>query len=241
MTSFNLLHYPALASQRRKVHRRWTSLAGLLVGAGVAVGLVQMAQKSTEHLQNERVALQKQWVAQDTHWQSIKKQQDAQKTWQLQSVHLKKLHDQHLTWLALHQSLQQVASPDSVQLVRLQLETGKLELQGHAANLANVELARMRLTQKLSQFSPKLPPRLPPKSAINKGVPDHALQPFWVLSSLLTIPTNGAAVSAQPPQQIVTHVTKLTFVWQSSWPVWSEDAAPAMAVRSAVSNDQGAP
>ena len=54
---FNLLQYPALASRRRRIHRRWTSCAGLLAGGLVAIGVMLQLQEKQQLLAQERALL----------------------------------------------------------------------------------------------------------------------------------------------------------------------------------------
>lgn len=241
MTPFNLLHYPALASQRRRFHRRWTSLAGLVVGAAVAGWSVQAAQESAGQLQLERIRLQKQWAAQNMQWQGLQKQQDLQKTWQLQSAHLEKLKHQHMTWLALHQTLQQEAGSDSVQFELLQLEGGKLALHGQAPNLMLMESTRTRFSQSFSQLPATNPLQLSLKATHNNGLTGHITQPFWALSSLVATPATGAAEALPPAGQPAALKTRLAFVWQSSWPIEAVGSTPSNAARSAGGISRGAP
>ena len=95
MRPFNLLQYPALASQRRKFHSRWTSMSGLFVGSLVALWLMgpvqekrlQLAQEESllhsrlKQVQNQlaadqaRQAQQNGWLQQATHVQALSAQQ----------------------------------------------------------------------------------------------------------------------------------------------------------------------
>lgn len=147
MASFNLLQYPALASQRRRHHRWWTSLTGLAVGLAVAGWAAQWVQAQADRTQDDHIRLQAQLTDQTMQLQRLHKQLAVRKTWQLQSAHLAKLAQEHLTWLALYQSLQQEASPSSVQFVRLQMQARQLELQGQASDVKRMEDARKRLSQ----------------------------------------------------------------------------------------------
>lgn len=221
MVSFNLLHYPALASQRRRRHRWWTSLTGLAVGLAVAGWAAQELQALADQMQEDRTRLQAQLTDQTMQLQRLQKQQAVQKKWQLQSAHLAQLRQQHLTWLALYQSLQQAASPSSVQFLRLQLQAHQLELQGQARDVKRMEDARKRLSRSMS-----FPPGGNDKVHA-EGQAGQTLQPVWVLSSLDTLFATGAASVTPATDPLEPHKAELSFVWQSVWPLEVVSSASA--------------
>jgi Tfp pilus assembly protein PilN len=144
MTAFNLLQYPALASQRRRFHSRWTSLSGLLVGSLVALwGMTQVQEKRLQRVQEgallqSRVKLAQKQLATDTARLS------QQNTWLQQASRVQALSQQQRRWEALHQTLLEEAGPNSVQLLRLQLDGQTLELHGQAKDVPRMAQARAR-------------------------------------------------------------------------------------------------
>ena len=78
MRAFNLLSYPALASQRRKRHRLWTSLAGLVVGSVLAGWAAQRVQETADQSEQALRRLQAQLTAQQALWGEVQKNQLAQ-------------------------------------------------------------------------------------------------------------------------------------------------------------------
>lgn len=184
MKSFNLLQYPALASQRRRFHSRWTSLSGLLVGSLTAFGLMSVVQE--KHLQRvqEGVALQshlKQMQQQQTQDKVLQAQQN---TWLQQHARVQALSAQQSRWEALHQALLFEAGPDSVQLLRLQLDAQTLELHGQAKDVQLMAQARARLSKPLSE---------PPMATT------------WTLVSLVNV-AGAEGVSPQAPLEFVWQV-----------------------------------
>jgi Tfp pilus assembly protein PilN len=151
MKPFNLLQYPALASQRRRFHSRWTSLSGLLVGSLVAFWLMSEVQE--KHLQRvqEGAALQARLKQAQNQQTQDKVWQAQQNTWLQQAARVQALSAQQSRWEALHRALLHEAGPDSVQLLRLQLDAQTLELHGQAKDVQRMAQARARLSKPLSE------------------------------------------------------------------------------------------
>lgn len=168
MMSFNLLHYPVWASQRRKRHRWWTFLIGLLVGGALATALVMVVQKALQQEQRERVGLQSLVKVETTRLQADKARLALQEARQLEAARVQQLSAQQEAWKALHQALVQEMGPDSVQLMRLQLDGQTLELQGVALDVQRVAQVQTRLSRYLSERS---------------------LDSVWTLVSLVNVPS----------------------------------------------------
>lgn len=150
MTSFNLLQYPALASRRRKFHSRWTSLSGLLVGSLVALGLMTQVQEKRLKWVQEGALLQSRVKLAQYRLATDKARLSQQNTWRQQASHVQALSAQQRRWEALHQALLEEAGPNSVQLVRLQLDGQTLELHGQAKDVQRMAQARARWSATLS-------------------------------------------------------------------------------------------
>lgn len=181
MTSFNLLQYPALASQRRRRHRRWTSLTGWAIGTVAGVGLMALLKAQHEQLLRERDGLQSTWNQAQEKRLADKARQVMHQNWQQQTERVQQLSAQQRSWERLHQTLLQVAGPESVQLVRLQLEGQNLELHGRAQDMQRMVQARLRLP------------------TLEAGAdPDKA----WTLVSLVHAPEAGRT-PLQPPLEFV--------------------------------------
>jgi hypothetical protein len=151
MMPFNLLQYPALASQRRRFHSRWTSLSGLLVGSLMAFGLISQVQEKRLQWEQESALLQSSLRQVQNQLAADKARQAQQNTWLQQDARVKALSAQQRRWEALHQALLQEAGPDSVQLLRLQLDAQTLELHGQAKDVQRMAQARVRLSKPLSE------------------------------------------------------------------------------------------
>lgn len=147
---FNLLQYPALASQRRIFHSRWTSLSGLVVGSLVALVLMAQVQEKQRHLVQERALLESRLKRVQNQLAADQALQAQQNTWQQQAAHIQSLSAQHRRWEALHLALLQETGPETVQLGRLQLDAHSLELQGQARDVQRMAQARLRLSQALA-------------------------------------------------------------------------------------------
>jgi Tfp pilus assembly protein PilN len=151
MMAFNLLQYPALASQRRRFHSRWTSLSGLLVGSLVALWLMAQVQAKLQQQVQQAALLQSRLTQVQSRLVGEKVRQAQQNTWLQQDARVQALSAQQSRWEALHQALLQDAGPDSVQLLRLQLDAQTLELHGQAKDVQRMAQARARLSKPLSE------------------------------------------------------------------------------------------
>jgi Tfp pilus assembly protein PilN len=154
MKPFNLLQYPALASQRRRFHSRWTLLSGLLAGSLGAVWLISEVQEKRLQRVQETASLQSHLKQLQNQLAADKMRQAQQNTWLHQDARIKALTAQQRSWDALHEALLQESGPDTVQLLRLELDAQTLELAGQAKDVRRMALARARLSKPLSD-----PPR----------------------------------------------------------------------------------
>ena len=174
---FNLLQYPALASRRRRTHRRWTSCAGLLAGSLVAIGLMLQLQEKQLLLAQERALLASRLKLAQNQQASDKARQAQHNTWQQQDAHIQLLMTQQRRWEALYQALLRETGPDTVQLQRLQFDAQTLELHGLAKDMQRMAQARTRLSS--------------PRAAPEQG-------PTWTLVSLGHLPVNERGAAPAP-------------------------------------------
>lgn len=177
MMAFNLLQYPALAGQRRRFHSRWTSLSGLLVGSLVAHWLMALVQEKRQQQVQEAALLQSRLTQVQSRLVADKARQAQQNAWQQQAAHVQALSAQQRSWEALHQTLLENAGPDSVQLLRLQLDAQTLELHGQAKDVQQMAQARVRWSMPLA-------------------APAHATT--WALVSLVDAPGAQGVTSPAP-------------------------------------------
>ena len=174
---FNLLQYPALASRRRRIHRRWTSCAGLLAGGLVAIGVMLQLQEKQQILAQERALLAARLKLAENQLASDKVRQAQHNTWRQQDAHIQSLHVQQRRWDALYQALLRETGPDTVQLQRLQFDAQTLELHGLAQDMQRMAQARARLSS--------------PRAAPEQG-------PAWTLVSLVHVPVTERGAAPAP-------------------------------------------
>jgi Tfp pilus assembly protein PilN len=126
-------------------------LSGLLVGSLVAFWL--MSEVLEKHLQRvqEGAALQSRLKQAQNQQTQDKVWQAQQNTWLQQAARVQALSAQQSRWEALHRALLHEAGPDSVQLLRLQLDAHTLELHGQAKDVQRMAQARARLSKPLSE------------------------------------------------------------------------------------------
>lgn len=174
---FNLLQYPALASRRRRIHRRWTSCAGLLAGGLVAIGVMLQLQEKQQLLAQERALLASRLKLAENQQASDKARQAQQSIWRQQDAHIQSLNAQQGRWDALYQALLRETGPDTVQLQRLQFDAQTLELHGLAQDMQRMAQARARLSS----------PRVAPEQG-----------PTWTLVSLVHVPVTERGAAPAP-------------------------------------------
>ena len=174
---FNLLQYPALASRRRRIHRRWTSCAGLLAGGLVAIGVMLQLQEKQQLLAQERALLASRLKLAENQQASDKARQAQQSTWRQQDAHIQSLNAQQGRWDALYQALLRETGPDTVQLQRLQFDAQTLEVHGLAQDMQRMAQARARLSS--------------PRAAPEQG-------PTWTLVSLVHVPATERVAAPAP-------------------------------------------
>ena len=174
---FNLLQYPALASRRRSIHRRWTSCAGLLAGSLVAIVVMLQLQEKQLLLAQERALLASRLKLAQNQQASDKARQAQHNTWQQQDAHIQLLMTQQRRWEALYQALLRETGPDTVQLQRLQFDAQTLELHGLAKDMQRMAQARTRLST--------------PRAAPEQG-------PTWTLVSLGHLPVTERGTAPAP-------------------------------------------
>lgn len=148
MADFNLLHYPTLERQQR-LRRQW-QMAGMGAGLGAAlVGAVLTVWAwQIDSLRDQTSALQSQL---ETHkrlakerQQRLAKNQEVQKV----SAQLVQLQAHQQAWSLLHTGLMEVAPGDGLRLQRLQVEAGRIDLQGHAPQAQTIAHVAQRLSER---------------------------------------------------------------------------------------------
>lgn len=148
MADFNLLHYPTLERQQR-LRRQW-QMAGMGAGLGAAlVGAVLTVWAWQIHsLRDQTSALQSQL---ETHkrlakerQQRLAKNQEVQKV----SAQLVQLQAHQQAWSLLQSGLMQVPPGDGLRLQRLQVEAGRIDLQGHAPQAQTIAHVAQRLSER---------------------------------------------------------------------------------------------
>lgn len=241
MRAWNLLHHPALAQRRRLRHRLKTGAAGLLLGVALSWVGAQVLARELARMQTEQSDLQRRWAEVQERTQAWRAQERLQQTWERQLQPLREVQMAQKTWAAWHHALQQEAVHGSWQLLRLQQEPGRLELQGLSANVHTLGQARDRLVAQWPQ---------------NFAASDVAT----VDASVAAIGTGSAAVATVPDLKL--HSVTLAradplpsgqaeggdgpveFVLQAPWPLATSPAsspAAGQAASPAVSIDATRP
>lgn len=146
---FNLLNYPIQARQRR-LRWRWGSalvcgLIGLATGAGVLHGI----RLDMRALALEQSQLQTQLVQRQAQARAHKARQEAQVLAQRQQIFLTQVQQHQQAWLRLQQAVLQEAGRKGWALERLQVDGGRLELQGRVRDAQSLAAAQTRLSEKL--------------------------------------------------------------------------------------------
>ncbi len=125
-------------------------MAGLAVGSLTALLWMAEVQGKRLLLEQEGATLQSRLKQVQNRLEAEKVRQAEQKTWQQQAAHVHALKVELKAWDALHQALLQETGPDSVQLLRLQLDSQTLELHGQAIDVQRMAVAHARLSVPLA-------------------------------------------------------------------------------------------
>lgn len=148
MADFNLLHYPTLDRQQR--WRRQWRMAGVGAGMGAALAgsvltvwawQLDSLRDQTRELQGQLAEHKR--LAQERQ-QRLAKNQEIQKV----SAQLEQLQAHQQAWSLLHSGLVEVASGDGLRLQRLQIEAGRIDLQGHAPQANAIGHVAQRLSER---------------------------------------------------------------------------------------------
>lgn len=151
MRALNALHYPNLDRRQKRLHQVWTACAGGCVGAALAWGWQNGLESQTLQLQQAHSRLQAEWDARQQRAQDTARRQNQERMQQSQAVHLQHIAEHQQAWVALHEGLLQEAGSHGLQLTRLQVETGKIELQGSLTRLAAMAEVRQSVSAHLPQ------------------------------------------------------------------------------------------
>lgn len=147
MSGFNLLHFPTLDRQA-SLRRRWRSgWMGAALGAVLAGIGVQWQSWQTDQLHQALQDLQSQLAERkrQTEWRQLQTQQNQIQIQQL--AQLGQLQSQQQAWTLLQSSVLEQAKSLGLVLQRLQVESGRIEIQGHAPTAQ----AMARAVQQLSE------------------------------------------------------------------------------------------
>ncbi|MEY4733619.1 MAG: hypothetical protein RLZZ464_1685 [Pseudomonadota bacterium] len=148
MADFNLLRYPTLDRQQR-LRRQWR-MAGMGAGLGAAlVGSVLMVWAwQIDSLRDQTRDFQSQLEAHKRlakeRQQRLAKNQEVQKV----AAQLVQLQAHQQAWSLLHTGLMEVTLGDGLRLQRLQVESGRIDLQGHAPQAQTIAHVAQRLSER---------------------------------------------------------------------------------------------
>jgi len=204
--SWNLLNYPALHQQRRRRHRIITSLAGLAMGTLMAAISLWAIEKSVQGLRVQQTELQAQWLSVSQQQKLAQQSVAEQDRNRQQTQHLWQIAQQHHVWTGLNEALQSEAQNATWRLTRLQLEPGKMELNGWSRDFDALKSSKHRLMAQLEAHWPKsVTPAVEP-NATPSSAPTE-----WVRQTSVNIPPGQVLDGTIHPQGV-------EFVWVSPWP-----------------------
>ncbi|MCO4089536.1 MAG: hypothetical protein HEQ17_11560 [Limnohabitans sp.] len=203
--SWNLLNYPSLHLQRRRRHRVLTTLLGLAVGGLLAEGTRHWLDKGLQGLHAQKAQLQQEWLEHSERVKHRRQHKVAIEKNRQQAQHLRQIAQQHQAWTALNEAFNSEMQGSNWRLLRLQLEPGRLELQGWSRDFESLGAARQKLMDHLQSHVPE------PKPA--QEMPHDGVRQTRV--------SNRSGAAAGPVEG-----AGLEFVWVTAWPVFQPAAAP---------------
>jgi hypothetical protein len=151
MRALNALRYPSQVRRQKLFHHVWTACAGWCVGMGMAWGWQQWQEVQTAQLQQTHKRLQSDWDTRKSQAQDAAWRQNQGRMEQAQALQLQQIAEHQQAWVALHDRLLNEEASHGLQLARLQVETGKIELQGSLNRLAEMAQVRQSVSAHLPQ------------------------------------------------------------------------------------------
>ena len=195
---WNLLNYPALRQRRRRRHQVITSLAGWVIGSLMAWATVHGLEGSLKRWRMQHAQFQAQWIERSQQLRQEQQRVMALERNRQEAQYLSLITRQHQAWTALNEVLRSEAAGTSWRLSRLQLESGKLELNGWSRDFDSLGDTRQKLMGNLQGHLPQ---------------PDVAGYPPLELVRQTSVTTRGGHDNERVEEAI-----GVEFVWVSSWP-----------------------
>jgi Tfp pilus assembly protein PilN len=148
MVGLNLLRFPTLERQQQS-RRRWLFIgAGLVLGGVLAAGGLSVLAGQTEQLKLQTQKVQNQLTESKRAAQTRQQQQMHLQLVGQQLRQLTHLKSQQEAWVEMQSSLLDVIPGQGVRLQRLQVEAGRIDLQGHAAHVPAMSLVAQMLAER---------------------------------------------------------------------------------------------
>jgi Tfp pilus assembly protein PilN len=148
MVDLNLLRFPTLERQQQS-RRRWLFIgAGLVLGGVLAAGGLSVLAGQTEQLKLQTQKVQNQLAESKRAAQTRQQQQMHLQLVGQQLRQLTHLKSQQEAWVEMQSSLLDVIPGQGVRLQRLQVEAGRIDLQGHAAHVPAMSLVAQMLAER---------------------------------------------------------------------------------------------
>jgi Tfp pilus assembly protein PilN len=148
MVGLNLLRFPTLERQQQS-RRRWLFIgAGLVLGGVLAAGGLSVLAGQTEQLKLQTQKVQNQLAESKRAAQTRQQQQMHLQLVGQQLRQLTHLKSQQEAWVEMQSSLLDVIPGQGVRLQRLQVEAGRIDLQGHAAHVPAMSLVAQMLAER---------------------------------------------------------------------------------------------
>ncbi|WP_108412853.1 hypothetical protein [Limnohabitans sp. Jir72] len=170
MADFNLLHFPTLDRQetwRRQWHSGWMGVAFgfVLAGCWVQWQIIE-TDKLQQALHELQTRLNERQRQAQLHQQAAKRNQALQQQW----TQLTQLQSRQHVWTLFQSSLLEDAQRLGLSLQRLQVEAGRIDIQGQAPTAQAMSHALQHLSERWGQ-----PLRLVSMEMMSVG--DAALSP----------------------------------------------------------------
>jgi Tfp pilus assembly protein PilN len=185
----NLLHYPTLDRQQRLQRLGRAAVLGVAAGAVVTGAALWVMAWQTDSVNAQKKGLQTQLDQRQR--QGLARQQRLAQNQQVQQVltQLKLLQTHQLAWTQLQNGLLDVLPPQGHRLQRLQVETGRIDVQGLAPDAPSIGRASQPLSERWGV--PVLLQSLEADASVAQGV-TFAWQAHWPALVDGALPTGRA-------------------------------------------------
>jgi len=151
MTDLNLLQFPTLQRQQARQRQwRWGLWSGCC-GAALTAVITAAVAWQTDTWQRQAQAIEQRLAQRKTAMKNQQQREQHNQQLQQELTQLSRLQSHQQAWVSLQNDLQEVLAQQGVQVQRLQIDNGRIDLQGWAPDAAAMGRASHTLSLRWGQ------------------------------------------------------------------------------------------